>query len=267
MKHLGLYLSLTLLFLYSCSEHTPQNFDPDLLNWDLAFIDSINNVLIEEQSDYVPMVIDHTTGLAYRVQDIIKSWEIVREDWNEFVALCYKQKYSKATRLLADKNFQIGVLGHIRHSELRYYFILNILDPLMLDYAKDTDEYLYQYLDWRRNEMAIEMNLVNEGKDIPEHFTNLLKQVGYGYAWNGDFDRALGMVDILDPVIYEVEQDSLSVELNHYVYLSNLYYIDGDTIMQHYAINFFRDSILPVYEPIGSPNYRLICRELEDASK
>lgn len=263
MKSVFPSILLASLLICSCSTRHTENFDSVMFNQELAYIDSINNILIAENSDKIPAVADSDTGMEYNEKEIQNAWRTVKKDWDKFCSLCNRGKYEKAAELLTDVNIQGSVLGHLRQSELRYEFITNILDPLLVEYT-DEEEHMFQFLDWRRTEFVTELSLVQAGRRIPEHFPTLIKEVGYGYAYNDDFDQALGMTDILDPVIWSTSQDSMVVELNHYVYMGSIYQIAGDTTMQHQTITFFLDSILPEYEPVGSENYNVIYSALEE---
>lgn len=268
MKHWGILLSLLLLEICSCGNRTYQYFDPEEVNNNIRVIDSLNNAIIAITGGGATNVIDPVTDQKYSDEEVYSSWKEDELNWNKFVSLCYKQKYKKACSMLLNDEFHGNALGHIRTSDLRYFFIKQVADPLILEIESDMDVIIDQYVKWRKDEFTIESALLRESEEpesiIPEHYVDLLRELGFGYAKTGRIDKAVDLAYVLKTIVSVQNGDNLMAELVSYQYLSQVYTLAGDVDSANEYIGYFRDSILPNYEPIGSDNYNEICSSLDD---
>lgn len=268
MKRLELLLSLILLYLCSCGNKTYQYFDPEEVNHNILVIDSLNNAIIAVTGGGATNVIDPVTGQKYSDEEVQSSWKKDEIKWKKFVSLCYKQKYEKACNMLLDDDFHGNALGHIRTSDLRYFFIKQIADPLILDIESDMDVIIDQYVKWREEEFQIESTILRESDEpesiIPEHYTDLLRELGFGYAKTDRIEKAVDLVYVLKVITSVQSEDELLAELSSYMYLGQIYSLAGDVDSANEYIGFFRDSILPNYEPKGSDKYNEISAYLDD---
>ena len=268
MRITGLFILSALLFISSCGNNTYQYFDPVEVNNNIHIIDSLNNAIISITGGGTTNVIDPVTGQKYSDEVIQSSWKEDEHQWNKFVSLCYKQKYGKACNMLLNEDFHSNALGHIRTSDLRYFFIKQIADPLILDIESDMDVIIDQYVKWREEEFMIESAILRESEEpesiIPEHYVDLLRELGFGYAKTDRIDKAVELAYVLKTIVSVQNGDNLMAELLSCQYLGQIFSLAGDVDSANEIVGYFRDSILPNFEPIGSDKYNEISSYLDD---
>lgn len=254
MKKIGLFISLTLLLLCSCKNNKQiVSFNPEELIATVIEIDSINNSIIQN-SDGVPTVINQETGEPYSEQEILDAWAEVAKDWEKFVHYIRSQQFEKASDFLLDTNNQGSILGHLRDSELRTEFILEVVDYLLLEYHVDT--YYSTLADWEYTEVMTQM-IINgfangDPHDVAPSFPNLVMSYGITLSSAGCLENALELVPIYELAIVRLNPGDDLKQQYHKAYFENtMYHLAGQGSKGDSIFLDFRDNVTPQYGARG----------------
>lgn len=254
MRNIGLFISLTLLLLCSCKEHQQiANFNPETLCATVIEIDSINNAIIQN-SDGVPTVINQETGEPYSEQEILDAWARVAKDWRKFTRYILRHKFENAAEFLLDTNNRGSILGHLRDSELRAVFILDVVDNLLLEYQEDG--YYSIIADWEYTEVLTQMNLngITYGNphDVAPSFARLVLSYGLTLSSAGCLDNALELVPIYNLAnIYYNPEDDFWQQYNKVYFENTLYHLAGQGAKGDSILLDFQDNVTPEYGARG----------------
>lgn len=255
MRNIYYILCLTAVILITGCNHKQESVsNHHSIHDEVLLIDSINRVLIAERADSIPVVISSETGEPYSRQEILDAWAEASRSWKRFVHNIRTYRYDKASSYLLDENARLGILGHLRESELRSAFILNVVKELLYEYQND--DYLLGYLKWLYDEVLTEvsMNGIMDGTphNVANTFTQLLFDYGITLSAAGYLDNALELVSLY----YQANQyfspdDELTPLFEQYFFKSCIYHVCEefsirDSIMQDLKVN-----ILPSYGERG----------------
>ena len=248
----GLLYIISLPFLYSCGNRQQiVDFNPKTLYDAVMWIDSINNDIIDQLSDDVPSAINPQTGSPYSVQEIKAARAVASKDWAKFLKLIKNKKYQRASQFILETNNRGSILGHIRDSELRTQFIMDVVKTLLLEYQEDN--YLSCYLEWLDDEVLTEM-FINGIKDGLPHnmagtFPDLLLDYGITLSRAGYIDDALDLLPYYYQANVYLYPDNELYSLFCMAFLkSSIYYLSGDNEKRDAVIQDFKDNIMPIYE-------------------
>ena len=255
MRNIGLFISLALLLLSSCKNHQQiTNFDPQELYATVMEIDSINNTIIEQNAGIVPEIINQETGEPYPQEVVLDSWKRVEKDWKQFVRYIRRQQFEKASDFLMVTNNQGSIRGHLRDSELRAQFILNVVDLLLLEYHED--KYYSTLSDWQYTEISTQMNIngITYGvpHDVAPSFPNLVLSYGIILSSADRLDLALELVPIYDLANqYLNPEDDLFVQFQKAYFENTIYHIAGDAATGDSILLNFKNNVTTEYGARG----------------
>ena len=255
MRHIGLYFSLLLIFFCSCREHRQIiEFDPQELYETVMLLDSVNNDIINLSSNDVPDLINLDTGEPYNADEVDAAYAQVAKDWNRFIKLIRRHQYKKASVFIMDTDNRGSILGHLRESELRTFFILEVVKNLLLEYQEDN--YFLVYLEWLYVESLSEANINGTMYGVPQNvaktFPNLILDYGITLASAGYLDNALELVSIYDFANkYLRPDDDLFVQFEKAYFESSIYHLVDEATTADSILLDFRDNVTPEYGARG----------------
>lgn len=243
-----------IIVITGCKQQQKSGFSHQLILDEVKRIDSVNRAIIAERADSIPVVISSETGEPYSEQEIRDAWAVASRDWKRFVHSIRTLRFEKASSYLLDDSIRLSILGHLRESELRSAFILDVVKELLYEYQND--EYLLCYLKWLYDEVLTEVciNGIMDGlpHDVAGTFPQLLLDYGITLSAAGYLDNALELVPIYYQAnLYFSPDDELWPLFLLYFYKSSIYHVceefaTRDSIMQDLKVN-----ILPAYGERG----------------
>ena len=243
-----------IIVITGCKQHQESVFNHKLILDEVKRIDSVNRLIIADRADSVPVVISSETGEPYSAQEIRDAWAVANRDWKRFVHKIRTHRFKKASSYLLDDSIRLSILGHLRESELRSAFILDVVKELLYEYQND--EYLLCYLKWLYDEVLTEVciNGIMDGlpHDVAGTFPQLLLDYGITLSAAGYLDNALEIVPIYYQAnLYCSPDDELWPLFLLYFFKSSIYHVceefaTRDSIMQDLKVN-----ILPAYGERG----------------
>ena len=243
-----------IIVITGCIQQQESVFNHKLILDEVKRIDSVNRLIIADRADSVPVVISSETGEPYSAQEIRDAWAVANRDWKRFVHKIRTHRFKKASSYLLDDSIRLSILGHLRESELRSAFILDVVKELLYEYQND--EYLLCYLKWLYDEVLTEVciNGIMDGlpHDVAGTFPQLLLDYGITLSAAGYLDNALEIVPIYYQAnLYCSPDDELWPLFLLYFFKSSIYHVceefaTRDSIMQDLKVN-----ILPAYGERG----------------
>ena len=255
MRYIGLFISSALLFICSCtSRYQNTDFDQEELCSTVMRIDSINNDIISQRSGSVPEIIDPETGEPYPAELILESWKLAEKDWKQFVRYIRRHQFQKASDFLMDTNNRGSIQGHLRESELRARFILDVVDDLLIEYHEDT--YYSTFSDWEYSEVSTQMNIngitYGDPHNVAPSFPDLVVSYGITLSSAGRLDLALELVPIYNLAnTYLNPEDDLWQQYAKLHFESTLYHLAGQDAKGDSILIDFRDNVTPEYGARG----------------
>lgn len=255
MRYIGLFISSALLFICSCtSRHQNTDFDQKELYNTVMRIDSINNDIISQRSGTVPEIIDPETGEPYPEELILESWKLAEKDWKQFVRYIRRHQFQKASDFLMDTNNRGSIQGHLRESELRARFILDVVDDLLIEYHEE--KYYSTLSDWEYSEVSTQMNIngitYGDPHNVAPSFPNLVVSYGIILSSAGRLDLAMELVPIYNLAnIYLNPEDDLWQQYAKLHFESTLYHLAGQGAKGDSILLDFRDNVTPEYGARG----------------
>ena len=250
MKTICCILCLASVCLTSCHhKHNIGEFKRTPLCATVMWIDSVNREIIKEYSDSIPYIVDPQTGIVYTEQQVRDAWLQSSRDWKRFIHHVRTYKYQKASQYLLDADIRGGILGHLRESELRCMFILNVVKDMLQVYQPDN--YLEGYLEWLYAEVKTESNIngIAYGKpqNVAPSFPNLVLDYGLNLSEAGYMDDALELLPIYQTANrYFYSDDEVWVQLLQTFMESSIYHLVGDTVARDSIVSNFKESIAPL---------------------
>ena len=255
MRYIGLFISSALLFICSCtSRYQNTDFDQEELYNTVMRIDSINNDIISQRSGSVPEIIDPETGEPYPAELILESWKLAEKDWKQFIRYIRRHQFQKASDFLMDTNNRGSIQGHLRESELRARFILDVVDDLLIEYHED--KYYSTLSDWEYSEVSTQMNIngitYGDPHNVAPSFPDLVVSYGITLSSAGRLDLALELVPIFNLAnIYLNPEDDLWQQYAKLHFESTLYHLAGQGAKGDSILIDFRDTVTPEYGARG----------------
>ena len=255
MRTIGLFISFALLFICSCTiRHQNTDFDQKELYNTVMRIDSINNDIISQRSGSVPEIIDPETGEPYPEELILESWKLAEKDWKQFVRYIRRHQFQKASDFLMDTNNRGSIQGHLRESELRARFILDVVDDLLIEYHED--KYYSTLSDWEYSEVSTQMNIngitYGDPHNVAPSFPGLVMSYGITLSSAGRLDLAMELVPIYNLAnIYLNPEDDLWQQYAKLHFESTLYHLAGQGTKGDSILIDFRDNVTPEYGARG----------------
>lgn len=223
-----------IIVITGCKQQQESVFNHKLILDEVKRIDSVNRLIIADRADSVPVVINSETGEPYSEQEIRDAWAAASRDWKRFVHSIRTLRFEKASSYLLDDSIRLSILGHLRESELRSAFILDVVKELLYEYQND--DYLLCYLKWLYDEVLTEVciNGIMDGlpHDVTGTFPQLLLDYGITLSAAGYLDNALEIV----PIYYQ----------------ANLYCSPDDELWPLFLLYFFKSSIYHVCEEFAT---------------
>lgn len=217
-------------------------------------LDSVNNDIINLSSNDVPDLINLDTGEPYNADEVDAAYAQVAKDWNRFIKLIRRHQYKKASVFIMDTDNRGSILGHLRESELRTFFILEVVKNLLLEYQEDN--YFLVYLEWLYVESLSEANINGTMYGVPQNvaktFPNLILDYGITLASAGYLDNALELVSIYDFANkYLRPDDDLFVQFEKAYFESSIYHLVDEATTADSILLDFRDNVTPEYGARG----------------
>ena len=239
-----------LIVITSCNQQKEPEFNPQLIRDEVMRIDSVNRVLIAERSDSIPVIMNPETGYPYSEQEIRDSWLKVSRYWKKFVFYVRRHHYDKASQFLLDAENRASILGHLRDSQLRSEFILDVVKDLLYEYQ--SDNYIKGYLEWLYDEVLTEVTINGITNGLPHNvaatFPQLLLDYGITLSDAGYLDNALELVPIYyQAMLYFFPEDELWPLFQQTFFKSAIYHVYDDFATRDSIIQDFRNNILPAY--------------------
>jgi len=212
-------------------------------------IDSVNRVIISQYADSIPYVVDPETGVVFSEQQIRDAWLVASRSWKRFVHHVRTNKYQKASQFLLEADTRDGILGHLRESELRCMFILNVVKEMLQEYQPDS--YQKGYLEWLYSEVLTELNIngIPDGQpnNVAPSFPNLLLDYGLNLSEAGFKENALELLPFYRVANhYFYPDDQVWVQLLQTFMESSIYHLVGDTVARDSIVTNFKDRT-PLY--------------------
>lgn len=255
MRYIRLFITSAILIVCSCTNRQQTtNFDQEELCRTVMWIDSINNDIISQRSSSVPEIIDPETDEPYPAELILESWKLVEKDWKQFVRYIRRHQFQKASDFLMETNNRGSIQGHLRESELRARFILDVVDNLLLEYHED--KYYSTLSDWEYSEVSTQMiiNGITYGdpQNVAPSFPDLVVSYGIILSSAGRLDLALELVPIYNLAnTYFNPEDDLWQQYAKLHFESTLYHLAGQVAKGDSILIDFRDNITPEYGARG----------------
>ena len=253
MRNIGLFISITLLLLCSCQRQQITSFDPEELRATVIEIDSINNAIIQHLDD-VPTIFDQETGEPYHEQVVLDAWASVAKDWKKFVRYIRRRQFQKAALFIQNTDNQGSILGHLRESELRSIFIMDVVGNLLQEYQED--KFYSCYADWLYTEVLTEISIngISNGEphDVSQTFPKLVVDYGVVLAAAGCLSNALELVPIFNMVNKYIDpEDELWQQLQKASFECTIYHLAGFAATGDSILLYFRDNVTPEYGARG----------------
>lgn len=255
MRHIGLSIALLLSLICSCNNHKQvMVFNPHELTKTVIWIDSLNNEIISQSLDEIPDIINPETGLSYGNKEIKQSRLKENKDWKKFVKYIRRQKYDKAAEYIKDTEVRGSILGHLRQSELRSAFIIDVVEKLLM--LCDNHVYFLVYTQWLYAEIQNELSIYGisngEPHDVPQSFTSLIVTYGINLSSAGYLSNALELVPIYNLAnTYFNPVDDLWQQFQKAYFENTLYHVAGDAATADSILLDFKNNVTPKYGARG----------------
>lgn len=251
MKAISYFLFVaTVILIAGCNKQQESVSNHHSIHDEVLLIDSINRVLIAERADSIPVVISSETGEPYSRQEILDAWAEASRSWKRFVHNIRTYRYDKASSYLLDENARLGILGHLRESELRSAFILDVVKELLYEYQND--DYLLGYLKWLYDEVLTEISIngIMDGipHDVASTFPQLLFDYGITLSAADYLENALELVPLYyQASLYFSPDDELSPLFEQFIFKSSIYHVCEEFAIRDSIIQDLKNNILPGY--------------------
>ena len=153
-----------------------------------------------------------------------------------------------------DTNNRGSIRGHLRDSELRAQFILDVVDLLLLEYHDD--KYYSTLSDWQYAEVSTQMDIngitYGDPHDVAPSFPNLVLSYGIILSSAGRLDLALELVPIYDLANqYLNPEDDLFVHFQKAYFENTIYHLAGDAVTGDSILLDFKNNVTPEYGARG----------------
>lgn len=216
----------------------------------VMWIDSVNRVIISQYADSIPYVVDPETGVVFSEEQIRDAWLVASRSWKRFVHHVRTNKYQKASQFLLEADTREGILGHLRESELRCMFILNVVKEMLQEYQPDN--YQKGYLEWLYSEVLTELNIngIPNGQpnNVAPSFPNLILDYGLNLSEAGFKENALELLPFYQAANqYFYPDDQVWVQVLQTFMESSIYHLLGDTLTRDSIVANFKDNMLTQY--------------------
>ena len=213
------------LFLaVSCGKETDVGFDKELFNEALKDLDKA--VTGEELTELRQMAGD-STALAFRNERP----EFDIKQWNKFVRLCEKEKYSKALDLFEADADNGDFIFCMPSNDLLYCFHAAIIHPLLSEF-KPKEEANGKYSGLLMFDISIEESMQEKNKETGrragDFYPTMITDLGLTLADGGRFDEALNLAGKLEEAMDSASGSHAMALFSKGTYFSHIYMLKGD---------------------------------------
>lgn len=182
------------------------------------YLDSASNALVDWGLD------------SFSAEDL----NTAKETWDEFKNLCEADEYENALDFYMEGDSQRKNASYciifLKRTAYQYEFASDVLRPLLFEYGdRETafDE-LISLFTFLKSVADLSITINEEGNAfVPERYADLVSDLGYVLAANGQLEEAVGLLDDFALGVSKETESKMQLNYDITLYIADIYWIAG----------------------------------------